>query len=147
MIGGEKHSKAGDDHQRGCCRYPGVDVGIARPVNEAGRLDEIFGTIHPRAEGQRREEQRGEDRQVPSRAPRHHHGRGKPRREVAGYQIDSADGERREDDERLGEPVDELQERQREDIERDVVAQDRIGLAERNRIAPCTLTRAGSIPS
>ncbi len=71
-----------------------------------------------------------------SGGPRHRQRGGEARRETAGHQVHTGARQRREHDESLRNPAHELEERQREDVEADVVADDRVGLPERHRVPP-----------
>src|SRR6188768_362683 len=55
---------------------------------------------------------------------------------MSGHQVDRARGQRRQYDHRLGKTMDQSQEGKREDVEGDVVAEDRIGHAERRAEPP-----------
>ncbi len=116
-------------------RHPSVHVGVARPVDQVGRLNQVLRLAEPGAEREHQEKRGGQQRQMPARGRRHPDRRPnrEPRLPDRKYRPRR---QRREQDQRLREAAHELEERQREDVEAGVAAQNRIGLPERNRVAP-----------
>jgi hypothetical protein len=126
-----------DEDQDQRRRHAAVDVGIAGTAERAAARHEEFGALQPGAERQHQQEGRRQQREVPARRAGERERGGKRRREAAaGHEVDGAGADRRQRDQALQQPADQLQERQREHVERHVAAQERVGLGERHGVAP-----------
>ena len=126
----------GDRRERERHRHPRVHIGVRRAVDDSCRMNQQLEASQPRAEREQHEEDGNEQRQVPPDVRRHRHEGRRPRDHAAGHEIQRARAKRRHDDERLADAANQLQERNREDVERHVASEDRIRLAERNGLLP-----------
>ena len=109
--------------------HPGVDVGVAGAADDAGGREHRVRTVEPRAGGEQHEERRGQEAEMPARASAEPDAEGRDRH-LAAEQVERprAGGGHAH----LHEPVraQQVEHRQCEDVERDVVAEDGIGRAE-----------------
>ena len=125
---GQQRAEQRHAGQRERRRHAAVHVGVRGAVDHAGRMHEQIrsGRARRRA-ASRQEEHRGE--RATDAAGRPASSRriaAEPRRQAPGNEIERARAERRHHDERLRNAAHELQEGQREDVEGDVAAEDRI---------------------
>ncbi len=134
LIGGERHADRGGDDQHPGGRDPGVHVDVGGAGDQAGRRRQELGDRQPGA-GRDDDEPAGrEDRQVRrGRRPQLQPAlRADP--QEAGAEIDEADADRRDRQHQDHQRAQPAPERQLKDVEADVVAEHRIGLAEGRRV-------------
>ena len=128
---GAEQRGPGQDPQRG---NAGVDVGVGRPGHHAGGGRQELRDLQPGAEGQHEQRRGGEQSQVPRRAPRHEHAARRVEPDLFREHVRRDRHRRHQEDDEVQDPLDHLQQRQREHVEADVVSEDRVGLAERRRV-------------
>ena len=135
LVERKQGAEAGDDDQHPLHGNARVDVDIRRAVNDAGRGGEQLRNAEPRPECEEQEQCGNQHAQVPPRrvadqqpAERVEH------QALAGEVNDAHDdgGEQHRDE---GQVLEELKKRQLEEVERNVVAQDRVVGAERHGVA------------
>ena len=134
LIDGESRADERRDGQQTIGRHARMDVDVRRAEDDARLLREQMRNPEPGAEGQHHEEGGREQRQVPLGGAAGDHASKGVEREVSCGDVGSGDAGEREDDGRQRDPVDELEHRQLEHVERDVAAEHRIGPAERHRV-------------
>ena len=120
-----------------CRRHARVHVGVARALDDAGRRGAGVGAAEPRAEREQQEERRGEPRQVrPARDRRCAEPNGVSASWPATRRGPRCRSPRPARPARSPSARTSSRSRQREDVERGVVAEDRVGRAERHVLPP-----------
>ncbi len=90
--------------------------------------------MEPRAKREHHQERGGEKGKVPARSGAGHDAAQRIEPQVAGSDVRAGDADSRQDDRRQRDAVEELQHRQPEQVEGDVASEDRVDLAEGNRV-------------
>jgi len=134
---GEAGAEDGHDHDHQRCGHAGVHVGVARAVEDRARgVDQVLRALQPGPPGQEQEQDGAEQRQVAPRAGGEGERAGEAARDAAGQQVHAAGRQAGDDDERLQQAPQELLDRQREDVEADLVPEEGVRLAEGHAVAP-----------
>ncbi len=134
LIGGEQHAERRHHDQHPGGRHVGVDVDVGRAGDQAGRRGQHLGNGQPRPGGDDRQPARGEDGRVRRRGRPQLDAAAGAQAQEAGAEVDQADADGGEREEQDRQRVQGAPERQLEHVEADVVAQHRIGLAERRGV-------------
>ena len=121
-----------DEHAvRGHAR---VHVDVRGAEDDARLLGQEMRDAEPRAKRQHQQERGREKRKMPARSGAGHDAAQRIEPQVAGGDMRAGDADSRQDDRRQRDAVEELQHRQPEQVEGDVASEDRIDLAEGNRV-------------
>ena len=106
-------------------RHARMNIGVTTALNDPGRREQLARLIQPGAEREDEEQRRREPRAMPADAWRHAQPE-RRQRELAGKNVDAGGTGGREQDERERQAACEIEHRHREDVERHVVAENRI---------------------
>ena len=134
LIAGEQHAERRHHDQHPGGRHAGVDVDVGRAGDQPGRRGQHLGDGQPRPGRDDRQPARREDGRVRRRGRPQLDAAVRAQAQEAGAEVDQPGtdgGEREEEDRQRVQPA---PERQLEHVEADVVAQHRIGLAERRGV-------------